>query len=168
LTITAPFAALTRRRTTTLISPRTSTTRPDQVRVRSDGPEGPAPHTADHPLRTRSDAQAPGPSSRLVALPQLDGRLPTNPADIDVHLAELERARQCQLDALPECPNNVVTAAHRRVVEHLLAEVRAARERIRAGAYGRCTRCRTAVETAALERVPWQPTCTTCTTPRPS
>jgi RNA polymerase-binding transcription factor DksA len=52
------------------------------------------------------------------------------------------------------------------VVEHLLAEIRTARERIRAGTFGRCTRCRTAVETAALESVPWQPTCTTCTTSR--
>jgi DnaK suppressor protein len=59
-----------------------------------------------------------------------------------------------------------VAAAHRRVVEHLLAEVRAARERVCAGTYGRCTRCRAAVEAAALESVPWQPTCTTCTTSR--
>jgi RNA polymerase-binding transcription factor DksA len=85
---------------------------------------------------------------------------------VDRYLAELERARQCQLDALPERPCNVVTVAHRRVVEHLLAEVRAARERVRDGTYGRCTRCRAAVETAALEAVPWQPTCAACTTLR--
>ena len=111
-------------------------------------------------------AQAAGPTSRLVALPQLADGLPAHPADVDAYLAELERARQSQLDALPVRPGNVVTAAHRRVVEHLLAEVRAARRRVRDGTYGHCTRCRAAVETAALERVPWQPTCTACTPPR--
>ncbi len=124
-----------------------------------------AQHTAE-PLRPRTDVPATGPTSRLVALPQRAGAPTSDRVAIDVYLAELERARQCQLDTIPARPGNVVTAAHRRVVEHLLAEVRAARRRVGDGTYGRCTRCRAAVEAAVLEDVPWQPTCTACTTPR--
>jgi len=119
--------------------------------------------TADRSDRQQRNPQVCGPTSRLVALQQLESGLPARPVDLDVYLADLERARASQLDSLPAHPSNVVTAAHRRVVEHLLAEVRAARQRVRNGTYGRCTRCRAAVEAAALERVPWQPTCTTCT-----
>lgn len=161
MTTTSAFAALTRGRTSTA-SPPASTAQPDQP------PARPSQHTADRPLRTVPGAPASGPTSRLVALPQLAGRLPEHPAHVDAYLAEVELARQCQLDAIPARPGNVVTAAHRRVVEHLLVEVRAARQRVRDGTYGRCTRCRAAVEAAALDKVPWQPTCSTCTTPRTS
>ena len=112
-----------------------------------------------------------GPTSRLIALPSLAGGLPSHPDGIDAYLADVERARQSQLDALPARPSNVVAVALRRVVEDLLADVRAARERVRDGTYGRCTRCRAAVERAALERVPWRPHCATCSAPgtaRPS
>lgn len=111
--------------------------------------------------RTRATRVA-GPTAQLVALPQLEGGLPSTLAGVDEHLARLERARQAQLDALPATPSNVVAAAHRRIVQQVLDHVRAARSRVRAGTYGICFHCGTSVGARVLEREPWQIACGSC------
>lgn len=110
---------------------------------------------------TRASKDA-GPTARLVALPQLDGGLPSTLAGVDEHLARIERARQSQMDALPSTPSNVVAAAHRRIVERILVHVRSARARVRAGTYGTCVHCGTSVGERVLEREPWQTACGSC------
>lgn len=121
---------------------------------------------------TRTDASSPrtphppardsGPDARLLALPQLEGGLPADLADVDDHLARIERARQAQLDALPRVPDSVVAVAHRRIVARYVAQVRDARARVRAGTYGTCARCGTDLPQKVLDREPWQTVCTVC------
>lgn len=103
-----------------------------------------------------------GPTAQLVALPQLEGALPSTLAGVDEHLARIERARRAQLDALPAIPSNVVAAAHRRIVQHILDQVRSARSRARDGSYGTCVRCGASIGTRVLERKPWQIACGSC------
>ena len=99
---------------------------------------------------------------RAFAFPQLPGGALTPRTHLERFLLELEQARQQQLDQLPTTPRTVVAAAHRRAVEDLLTQVRAARLRLRAGTYGRCTRCSAAIESDQLSVAPWQPTCGAC------
>lgn len=115
--------------------------------------------SAGHHVTAASHA---GPSARLRALPQpTAGQLAT--ADgVDDHLAQLEAARQAQLDALPATPRNVVAAAHRETVEWILGQVRAARQRVREDVYGLCARCRTRIPPDRLAAQPWVITCTAC------
>ncbi|WP_206062876.1 TraR/DksA family transcriptional regulator [Nocardioides piscis] len=84
------------------------------------------------------------------------------PSDVDAHLARLEAARQAQLATLPQSPVDVVAAAHRGAVVRILEQVRAARQRLRAGTYGECAKCGTWIEPARLELRPWLVTCTAC------
>ncbi|KQV77669.1 hypothetical protein ASC64_02230 [Nocardioides sp. Root122] len=118
--------------------------------------DGPGPDT---PRRTARDD---GPAARLVALPQLEDGLPPTLAEVDEHLARLERARQAQLDALPPTPDHVVAAAHRRIVARFVDQVRDARARIRTGTYGTCAHCGTVIPARVLDREPWQDACTSC------
>lgn len=111
--------------------------------------------------KTRS-ATSVGPTARLLALPQLPAGIPKDPADVDEHLSRIERARQAQLDSLPEVPTTVVAAAHRRIVAQTLEQVRAARDRIRTGTYGLCARCSAPILAHVLESQPWQPSCSGC------
>lgn len=105
-----------------------------------------------------------GPAARLLALPQpREGLL--SPSDVGEHLAQLEAARQAQLDALPPVPRDVVAAAHRGTVIRLLEQVRAARRRLRDGVYGICTGCGTRIHPERLELRPWLLSCTGCASP---
>ena len=63
-------------------------------------------------------------------------------ADVDDHLARIELARQAQLDALPTDPTSIIAEAHRGTVRRIIDQARAARERVRAGTFGLCVRCR--------------------------
>ena len=101
------------------------------------------------------------PAPRRVG-PQLDAGLPPTLAGVDDHLARIERARQAQLDALPPVPANVVAHAHRRAVEQILDQVRAARAGLREGRYGICARCCSTIRPRVLEREPWQTACGSC------
>lgn len=115
-----------------------------------------------HFLASSFPSGAVGATARLVALPQLDAGLPPTPVGVDDHLAQIEGARQAQLDALPPNPGHVVPAAHRRTVEQILAQVRAARARVREGTFGRCARCSSTISHRVLERQPWQSACDSC------
>lgn len=107
-------------------------------------------------------AKVAGPTAQLVALPQLEGGWPSTLAGVDEHLERIERARQAQLDALAAIPNNVVAAAHRRIVERILDQIRSARTQARAGTYGLCVHCGANIGARALAREPWQTACCSC------
>ena len=77
-------------------------------------PSAQLPPTAQRITPPRTPAA--GATARLVALPQLDGRLPHDPSAVDGYLASMQRARQVQLDALPTRPSCLVATAHRRGV----------------------------------------------------
>ena len=126
-------------------------------------PSAQLPPTAQRITPPRTPAA--GATARLVALPQLDGRLPHDPSAVDGYLASMQRARQVQLDALPTRPSCLVATAHRRTVSLILEPIRDARARVRAGVYGLCTRCGTRIVEHVLERQPWQPACPGCTAP---
>lgn len=121
----------------------------------------PSPRTPVPDVRRRPGRDV-GPAPRLVALPQLEDGLPPTLADVDDHLARIERARRAQLDALPPTADHVVAAAHRRIVARYLEQVREARARVRAGTYGTCARCASPLPPKVLEREPWQTVCTVC------
>ncbi|KQV69994.1 hypothetical protein ASC64_09420 [Nocardioides sp. Root122] len=106
-----------------------------------------------------------GPSARLRALPQATADQLTTPDGIDNHLAQLEKARQAQLDALPAAPGNVVAAAHQETVEWILKQVRTARQRLREDVYGICARCGALIPPDRLAAQPWVITCTVCDPP---
>ena len=128
-------------------------TAPTRTTTRTGTSSPPTPHRPAHD---------PGPDARLVALPQLEGGLPPTLAGVDDHLARIEHARQAQLDALPPAPDNVVAAAHRRIVARYVDQVRKARARLHAGTYGACARCGSRIPPKVLDREPWQTVCTVC------
>ena len=105
---------------------------------------------------------AAGPAVGLIEIPDSAEVTLTSPSEIDAHLADIETARRKQLDALPEFDRDTVTAAYRATVERILADVRAARARLAAGAYGVCTRCHDEIPVQRLERRPWVAMCTPC------
>lgn len=72
----------------------------------------------------------------MVAFPQPRGGLLSTPSGVDEHLAQLEMARQAQLDALPLATHDLVAAAHRGTVARILEQVRVARRRVSDGQYG--------------------------------
>jgi hypothetical protein len=106
-----------------------------------------------------------GPSARLRALPQPTAEQLTTPGGVDNHLAQLETARQAQLDALPATPCNVVAAAHQETVEWILKQVRTARQRLSEDVYGLCARCGVLIPPDRLTAQPWVITCTVCDPP---
>lgn len=123
----------------------------------------PSPRPTSHRSSPRDfSSGSVGATARLFALPQLDAGLPPTLAEVDEHLARIERARQAQLDALPAKPGHVVAAAHRGIVEQILAQVQAARVRVREGTYGLCARCAATIGHRVLEREPWQTACGSC------
>jgi RNA polymerase-binding transcription factor DksA len=103
-----------------------------------------------------------GPAVGLVELPDPAEMTLTSPNEVDAHLVAIETARQKQLDALPAFNRDTVTAAYRATVEQILADVRAARDRLAAGTYGICTRCTREIPEQRLERRPWVSMCTPC------
>ena len=91
----------------------------------------------------------------------------TAPAALDLAAVALEldvaeQARVRQLAALPADPADEVAVLHRESVERLLAEIRAARQRLEDGTYGTCTACRRPLAPGRLELRPWAATCTSC------
>jgi DnaK suppressor protein len=103
-----------------------------------------------------------GPSACLRALPQpTAGQLATT-AGVEGHLAELQVARQAQLDALAATACNVVAAAHRDTVVWILDQIRTARRRLGEGSYSICARCGTSIGPDRLTMQPWQTTCNPC------
>ena len=82
--------------------------------------------------------------------------------DLNDYLAQVEHARQRQLDSLPSADRDVVAAAHRASVERILHDVRTARQRLRTGAYGECMQCHSSIATERLEVRPWATTCARC------
>lgn len=87
----------------------------------------------------------------------------THPNAVDPHsLAEIEAARQRQLDALPPSPTDEVAAAHRATVERILEQVRVARRRVSDGLYGICAGCGGEISVERLELRPWSVTCVRC------
>ena len=132
----------------------------------------PAPNTKERSERgtesTRREGKTggvAGPSARLRAIPQPTAGQLTTPAGVDNHLAQLETARQAQLDALPATPGNVVSAAHRDTVAWILVQVRTARQRLREDVYGICARCETLIPPERLTAQPRVITCTMCDPP---
>jgi DnaK suppressor protein len=86
----------------------------------------------------------------------------TVPGEVDAYLGQIEAARQRQLDATSSIGLDPVTTAYRATVERILREVRVARDRVRAGHYGICTRCDTDIPLARLELRPWAAMCARC------
>lgn len=105
---------------------------------------------------------AAGAAVRFVEIPDSAEVTLTSPDEVDAHLAEIELARQKQLDALPSFNRDTVTAAYRAAVETILTDVRAARSRLAAGTYGICAGCGRQIPTQRLERRPWVAKCTPC------
>lgn len=103
-----------------------------------------------------------GPSVRLRALPQPTAGQLATPEGVEQHLAELQMAREAQLDALPATAGNVVAAAHRDTVVWLINQIRTARRRLAEGSYGLCARCGTRIGSDRLNLRPWRTTCTAC------
>ena len=103
-----------------------------------------------------------GPSARLRALPQPTAEQLATPGGVDDHLADLEAARQAQLDALPATARNVAAAAHRATVAWILEQVRAARQRLRDDLYEVCARCGASIGPGRVDMQPWQTTCNPC------
>lgn len=118
--------------------------------------------TPTRPTGTRNPSPTAGPTAGLVEIPDSREATLTSPSEIDAHLADIESARQKQLDALPEFNRDTVTAAYRATVEDILVDVRAARRRVAAGTYGICTRCNRDIPAPRLERRPWVARCTPC------
>lgn len=142
--------------TTHTTRPTTSSSDPASHRFPVAGPASPA--AAPNAQRLA----AAGPAVGLVELPDPVGVTLTSSHEVDAHLAEIETARQKQLDALPSFNRDTVTAAYRATVESILADVRAARARVAAGRYGLCTRCDGEIPAPRLERRPWVSRCTPC------
>lgn len=111
---------------------------------------------------------AAGPTARLVALPQPRGGLLSTPSGVDEHLAQLEMARQAQLDALPGATHDIVAAAHRSTVSRILEQIRVARGRVSDGQYGTCVSCKSSIHPERLDLRPWLITCTECAAPHRS
>lgn len=79
-----------------------------------------------------------------------------------ISLDDAATSRRRQLDDLPSSHDDPVAAAHRDGLERILAEIRAAQERLDAGRFGSCQGCGTAIPVERLELRPWTPTCVPC------
>ena len=148
----------------------TVTSADDQARAhsltRTPAPVTEAPPArGTEPRRVRRTGAVAGPSALLRALPQPTAGQLAAPEGVDDHLAQLETARQAQLDALSAAPRNIVAAAHRETVVWILDQVRAARRRLREDVYGFCARCGGLIPPVRLTTQPWVITCTMCDPP---
>lgn len=77
-------------------------------------------------------------------------------------LAAAAAQRERQLDELPPTHGDLVAEAHRASVARILAEIRAAQQRLLAGTYGTCTRCGARIVAERLEVRPWATHCAWC------
>jgi RNA polymerase-binding transcription factor DksA len=85
----------------------------------------------------------------------------TFPASIRTDLLEAADDRERQLASLPPA-RDVVAIAHRRSVERILHDIRAAVDRLDAGRYGDCLRCGDQLPLAVLVDLPWETRCEPC------
>jgi DnaK suppressor protein len=81
---------------------------------------------------------------------------------VRISLDEAATSRQQQLDDLPSSHQDPVAAAHRVGLERVLAEIRAAQERLDDGRFGICQGCGTAIPVERLELRPWTSICVPC------
>ena len=89
----------------------------------------------------------------------------THPIDtFDVALVEAAAARQDQLRGLPDAAGDLVVAAQRDALRQVLTDIAAARQRLAAGTFGTCSRCRQRIPAERLEFRPWATTCVACGT----
>ncbi len=82
----------------------------------------------------------------------------------DVALVEATAARQEQLRGLPDADDDPVVAAQRDALRQTLTDIAAARQRLAAGAFGTCSRCRRPIPAERLEFRPWVTACVACST----
>ncbi|WP_345266476.1 hypothetical protein [Nocardioides nanhaiensis] len=71
------------------------------------------------------------------------------------------------LELRPIQPGDTVALQHRASVRRILGDIHAALDRMDSGAYGRCTRCGSAMAPELLTSRPWVARCEPCT-PRTS
>jgi RNA polymerase-binding transcription factor DksA len=81
---------------------------------------------------------------------------------IRVSLDAAASSRQRQLDDLPPPHDDPVAGAHRAGLQRILADIRAAQERLDASGFGICQGCGTAIPVERLELRPWTPLCVPC------
>jgi DnaK suppressor protein len=120
------------------------------------------PAHPDDPLARARTSPPVGPTAHVTALPVSRDLDLSVPSEVDAHLSQIEEVRQRQLDALPSVSLDAVSAAHRRRVEQILDDVRAARGRLAAGLYGSCVACAGAISAERLEVRPWATACSSC------
>lgn len=77
-------------------------------------------------------------------------------------LDEAAAARQRQLDSLPPTEGDLVAEAHRASVERILADIRAAQDRLASKTYGVCQRCATTIPVERMQLRPWSAYCVQC------
>jgi DnaK suppressor protein len=97
----------------------------------------------------------------------LASRPPTVAVDLsafDVALVEATSARQEQLRGLPDADDDPVVAAQRDALRQTLTDIAAARQRLAAGTFGTCSRCRRPIPAERLEFRPWVTACVACST----
>jgi DnaK suppressor protein len=94
--------------------------------------------------------------------PTVDGDVST----FDVALVEAATARQDQLRDLPDADDDPVVAAQRDALRQTLTDIAAARQRLAAGTFGTCSRCRGPIPAERLEFRPWVTACVTCSSTR--
>ncbi len=106
-------------------------------------------------MSTTTTSPAPGPSRRGGSSVADDLRPVLEAADA---------LRRSQLADLPPTGSeqHVVQAAHRASVERIHGLVVAALQRLEAGRYGTCVRCRGLLDAARLYRCPWVADCASC------
>ncbi|HEX5087755.1 MAG TPA: TraR/DksA C4-type zinc finger protein [Nocardioides sp.] len=81
---------------------------------------------------------------------------------IRISLESAAARRQRQLDDMPAFHTDPVADAQRQGLEQILAEIRAAQERLDAGSFGTCQTCGTPIPLERLELRPWTPVCVPC------
>lgn len=87
---------------------------------------------------------------------------PRDATDMKRLLDEAAARRQRQLDLLPPSEGDLVAEAHRASVERILADIRAAQERLASGRYGVCQRCHSRIPSERMRLRPWSPYCVQC------
>jgi RNA polymerase-binding transcription factor DksA len=70
--------------------------------------------------------------------------------------------RQRQLDDMPAPHSDPVADVQRQGLERILAEIRAAQERLDSGSFGTCQICGAPIPLERLELRPWTPVCVPC------
>jgi DnaK suppressor protein len=87
---------------------------------------------------------------------------------IRVSLDAAASSRQRQLDDLPPPHDDPVAGSQRASLQRILAEVRAAQDRLDTGSFGICQGCGTAIPVERLELRPWTPRCVPCAAGEPA